>query len=77
MYQEKITILRHLQERGGSLTVQNFVELGLTDKAFVVAVQSLSRLGLVEQDGLTQAISFGAPVSLSLTKAGTSAIKET
>jgi hypothetical protein len=77
MYQEKITILRHLQERGGSLTVQNFVELGLTDKAFGVAVQSLSRLGLVAQDGLTQEISFGAPVSLSLTKVGTSAIKET
>jgi hypothetical protein len=49
----------------------------LTDKAFVAAVQSLSWLGLVEQDGLTQAILFGAPVSLSLTKAGISAIKET
>jgi hypothetical protein len=77
MYQEKITILQQLQERGGSLTVQNPVELGLTDKAFVAAVQSLSRLGLVEQDGLTQAISFGAPVSLSLTKAGSPAIKRT
>jgi hypothetical protein len=76
MYQEKITILQHLQKRGGSLTVQDPVELGLTDKAFVVAVQSLSRLGLVEQDGLTLAILSGAPVSLRLAKAGVSAIKE-
>ncbi len=76
MYQEKITILQHLQERGGSLVVQNPVELGLTGKAFVVAVQSLSRLGLVEQNGLTEAILFGAPVSLRLTKAGISATEE-
>jgi hypothetical protein len=76
MYQEKIAILQHLQTCGGSLTVQNPVELGLTGKAFVVAVQSLRRLGLVEQDGLTLAILSGAPVSLRLTKAGISAIKE-
>jgi hypothetical protein len=76
MYQERIAILQHLQTCGGSLTVQNPVELGLTGKAFVVAVQSLCRLGLVEQDGLTLAILSGAPVSLRLMKAGISAIKE-
>jgi hypothetical protein len=76
MYQEKIAILQHLQKRGGSLTVQNPVELGLTGKAFVVAVQSLCRLGLVEQDGLPLATSSGAPVSLRLTKAGVTATKE-
>jgi hypothetical protein len=76
MYQEKIAILQHLQTSGGSLTVQNPGELGLTGKAFVVAVQSLRRLGLVEQDGMALAILSGAPVSLLLTKDGISAIKE-
>ena len=38
MQQEKIAILQYLQKQGGSLVVRNPIELGLTAKAFVVAV---------------------------------------
>jgi hypothetical protein len=68
MQQEKIAILRGLQEQGGSLVVRNPIELGLTVKAFVAAVQSLCRHGLVEQDGLAMAVLSGTPVTLRLRK---------
>jgi hypothetical protein len=76
MQQEKITILQYLQKRGGLLVVRNPIELGLTAKAFVVAVQSLCRHGLVEQDGLASAVLSGKPVTLRLTKVRVSAIEE-
>ena len=76
MQQEKITILQYLQKRGGSLVVRNPIELGLTAKAFVVAVQSLCRHGLVEQDVLASAVLSGKPVTLRLTKVRVSAIEE-
>jgi hypothetical protein len=70
MQQEKIAILQYLQKQGGSLVVRNPIELGLNAKAFVVAVQSLCRHGLVEQDGLALAVLSGTPVTLRLTKVG-------
>jgi hypothetical protein len=70
MQQEKIAILQYLQKQGGSLVVRNPIELGLTAKAFVVAVRSLCRHGLVEQDGLALAVLSGTPVTLRLTKVG-------
>jgi hypothetical protein len=76
MHQEKIAILQHLQERGGSLIVQNASELGLTGKEFAAAVQSLYRLGLIEQYGLTLSVLSGTPVNLRLAKAGSSTIEE-
>jgi hypothetical protein len=72
MQQEKIAILQYLQQRGGSLVVRNPIELGLSGKAFVGAVQSLCRHGLVEQDGLGLAVLSGTPVTLRLTKVGPS-----
>ena len=76
MQQEKIAILQYLQKRGGSLVVRNPIELGLTAKAFVVAVQSLCGHGLVEQDGLALAVLSGTSVTLRLTKVGVSTIEE-
>jgi hypothetical protein len=76
MQQEKITILQCLQKRGGSLVVRNPIELGLSAKALVVAVQSLRRHGLVERDGLALAFLSGKPVTLRLTKVRVSTIEE-
>jgi hypothetical protein len=66
MQQEKIAILQSLQKSGGLMVVQYPADLGLTAKAFAVAVQSLCRNGLIQQEGLALAVVSGTPVTLRL-----------